>query len=94
MEDSNFETLFKKFEPKSIYESLTLLIEIYKLIHHISPPIMRKLPSMNTWWHSILSENLFWNEFGSNYKNINILEEYKTKIKLWNPIIFRSRICK
>ena len=42
MEDANFEDLIIKGSYRTIYENNihTLLIEIYQVLNHISPPIM------------------------------------------------------
>ena len=42
-EDVTFEDILGRDKPKSVHENNihTLLIEIHKSIHHISPPIMR-----------------------------------------------------
>ena len=60
MEDANFEDLLIKNSSWTIYEnnSHTLLIEIYKSLNHISPPMMQEFFDLKGTPYSLRNNNL------------------------------------
>ena len=53
----------------------TLLIEIYKYLNHISPPIVL-----------CFNGSKIWITVPNRDKNLNSLDKFKQKIKMWKPI--------
>ena len=60
MEDANFEDLLIKDSSWTIHENNihTLLIEIYKSLNHISPPIMQEFFDLKVTPYSLRNNNL------------------------------------
>ena len=60
MEDANFEDLLIKDSSWTIHENNihTLLIEIYKSLNHISPPIMQEFFDLKVTPYSLQNNNL------------------------------------
>ena len=60
MEDSNFEDLLIKDSSWTIHENNihTLLIEIYKSLNHVSPPIMQEFFDLKVTTYSLRNNNI------------------------------------
>ena len=60
MQDANFEDLLLKDNSWNVHESniLTLLIEIYKSINNLSPPIMKGIFDLKNIRHDLRSKQL------------------------------------
>ena len=101
VEDANFEDLLIKDNSWTIHESNihTLLIEIYKSLNHISPPIMQEFFTLNkyfTIWTEALcfKESIIWNTVPNRYKNLNSLDKFKQQIRMWKPTTCTCKLCK
>ena len=57
-----------------------------------------KIPSINTTYKGINSLRYYgatiWNSLPENWRNIETLGEFKSKIKKWKPDLCKCRLCK
>ena len=100
MEYANFEDLLIKDSSWTIHKNNihTLLMEIYKSLNPISPHNLLRLPKTNTSRYGTqalcFKESIIWNTVSNQHKNLNSLDEFKKKIKIWKPTTCTCKLCK
>ena len=86
MEDANFEDLLIKDSSWTIHENNihTLLIEIYKSLNHISPPIMQEFFDLKVTPYSLRNNNILrlpktnTSRYGTELRKHHVLKEVQS----------------
>ena len=102
MEDANFEDLLLKDNSWNVHENniYTLLIEIYKSMNNLNPPIMKDFFDLKNTRYDFrikqmlkLPETSTSNMVPSKFEIHDSIEDFKKHIKDWKPTICSCKLC-